>query len=197
MIFLDTKDLIIEASLENIAKFGIDGATMKKIADDCNIKTASIYYFFKNKNDVLNTTLKVVLDKHFESQLKVCESSETYHLLPRLELLLENIVKYHHAHPIETSVYLHFINHSNSYIQKEIENYQFEYSNWLQDLLYKDHIFEINDKRKDKYKKIIDYFVLLANALFWETVVYSEKELQYQIKISKELLNLAYENIKE
>ena len=195
MNVLETRNKILEAALNNISQSGIDGATMKKIADDCDIKSASIYYFFKNKNALLKDTLKIVMDRHFESQLLAYSVNESSDLLTRLESLLDKIVLYHISHPIETSVYLHFINHSDKHIQDAVLNYQYEYGNWLKNILYEDYIKDENSDLLDEYKKIIDMFILLANGLFWETVLYSEEELDYQIELAKELIRLAYKKL--
>lgn len=181
--------------MSNIARHGIDGATMKKIADDCGIKSASIYYFFKNKDTILDDTLKIVMDRHFDSQLSAYGANESVDLLMRLESLLDNIVYYHLSHPIETSVYLHFINHSDDRIQQDILNYQYEYGDWLKKVLYEEYITDTNSDLLEGYKRIIDMFVLLANGLFWETVLYSEDALDYQIELAKELIRLAYKKL--
>ena len=51
---METKELILKKALDMFAKSGYDSVSIRDIAKAVNIKESSIYYHFKNKQDILN-----------------------------------------------------------------------------------------------------------------------------------------------
>ncbi|MEG0364611.1 MAG: TetR/AcrR family transcriptional regulator [Erysipelotrichales bacterium] len=58
------KELILKASFKLIQKTGLEGFSMRKLAEALKCQPASIYHYYKNKNDILND-LYVELNKLF------------------------------------------------------------------------------------------------------------------------------------
>lgn len=58
----EKREAIIEKSMEIFARFGYKKTTMDDIANACHIGKATLYYYFKNKEDVFQS----VMDKELE-----------------------------------------------------------------------------------------------------------------------------------
>lgn len=56
----ERKNQIINSTLNIIGKSGLGGLTTAKIADDIGITEAAIYRHFKNKDDILNSTVMTI-----------------------------------------------------------------------------------------------------------------------------------------
>lgn len=50
---MSSRDLMMDAALSILAQDGIEGLTMRKIADHCGLSVAAPYKHFKNKEDLL------------------------------------------------------------------------------------------------------------------------------------------------
>lgn len=50
---LITKDKIIEAAIVILAKDGLDGLSMRAIANELNVKAGSLYYHIQNKTELM------------------------------------------------------------------------------------------------------------------------------------------------
>ena len=55
---MDTKEKILCSSLDMFAKRGYNAVSIRDIAASVNIKESSIYYHFKNKQDILDSIIK-------------------------------------------------------------------------------------------------------------------------------------------
>ncbi len=56
------KDRITTAAIELFSEKGFDGTTINEIAAEANVNKALIYYYFKNKEDVLDSILQTLFD---------------------------------------------------------------------------------------------------------------------------------------
>jgi len=59
---MSTKDKIIASSLKNFLTKGYENTTMNLIAEESGIKKASLYYHYKNKEDIFITCIGYLLD---------------------------------------------------------------------------------------------------------------------------------------
>lgn len=68
------RELIIESARELFARFGMKKTTMDEIAERCCMSKATLYYYFKNKEDVfksvINKEFKIFKNKVQETLLK-------------------------------------------------------------------------------------------------------------------------------
>ena len=62
---METKELILKNALDMFAKSGYNSVSIRDIAKTVNIKESSIYYHFKNKQDILD-----LLVEKYESHIK-------------------------------------------------------------------------------------------------------------------------------
>ena len=80
MYINNSKDRILEAAFFLSLKYGFDNVSIKQIQDAANVSAGAIYYYFKDKNDILvnmlNNGLKVGIE-YFEKKLKNYEGSLT------------------------------------------------------------------------------------------------------------------------
>ena len=66
----NTKEKILQISIEKISKKGYDNVSIRSIAQDVGIKESSIYNHYKNKEDILDKILKKFLDILEETSLE-------------------------------------------------------------------------------------------------------------------------------
>ena len=56
----NTKQKIVDAALELIAKYGYRGASVRKIAAAVGIRESAIYNHYRNKEEILKTILNEI-----------------------------------------------------------------------------------------------------------------------------------------
>lgn len=190
---MSTKEMIIDAAIKNIAEYGERGATMQKIAEDCDIKPASIYYFYKNKEDIITKVLERVLTNHFDAMSKIYYMSETLGPLETMQAMLEAIAQHHFKNEAERKVYTELMESSENRYRERVSSYLDTYNEWLHSKLIK----KLNDKYvgNDELKKVLENFLLIGNGVFWATNIYSEKQLQQDVSTAKQLMTYAYNAI--
>ncbi|MEF9921959.1 MAG: TetR/AcrR family transcriptional regulator [Anaerovoracaceae bacterium] len=73
-----TKDKIIEAMYHLVAEKGYDKTSIGQIADSIGIKKASVYYYFKSKEDIFFQMVKIIYEKdyYYSNKLLVEEIRE-------------------------------------------------------------------------------------------------------------------------
>ncbi len=76
----DTKRKIIEAMYELIAEKGYDKTSIQQICDIVNIKKPSVYYYFKNKEEILleMANLIIIDTVQFVSEYKNIKDKEEF-----------------------------------------------------------------------------------------------------------------------
>lgn len=95
------KRQIVEVTLGLIAKYGLQGVTMSRIADGAGITQASIYTHFENRRAVLLAALDAIYDKIYASRATASSENTLERLREICEHHLElwaNQGEEHHAH---------------------------------------------------------------------------------------------------
>lgn len=59
-----TKGQILEASLELFSRMGFEATSISMIADAVGIRKASLYSHYQNKQDILDTLVKIILEQY-------------------------------------------------------------------------------------------------------------------------------------
>lgn len=72
------RDDILEKSFMIIDQEGLDQFSMRKLAEILEIKPASIYHYYKNKNDILSELFLRIFNKFLVSEKKSYDSVEDY-----------------------------------------------------------------------------------------------------------------------
>lgn len=184
-----TKDKIIQATIRNFAKYGYEGASMRKIAEEVDIKPASIYYFFENKQNLFIQAIKVILDHHFTSMKGTFEQYQTEKLHTIFSELFNNIVHHHTSNQEETKAYVLMVNSAIPEIKDEVRNYLATYNVWLVEQLTEEIASRNPHLDTSEIKEIIHYFIFLGNGLFWGVIIYEESEMQKNLKQATNLMN--------
>lgn len=65
------REEVIKEALKLLDKVGLDGVTTRKLAERLGVESASLYWHFKNKSELLNEMSAAVLARHHNSLLPV------------------------------------------------------------------------------------------------------------------------------
>jgi AcrR family transcriptional regulator len=79
------KQQIVQVALETIGKYGVQGATISRIARGAGITTAALYTHFENRHAILLAALDAVYEAIFETH----RSSSTENVIERLREICE------------------------------------------------------------------------------------------------------------
>lgn len=88
----DKKSALLQATLMLVNENGFHNASMSKIAKRAGVATATIYLYFENKQDLINTLYLEV--KSSFSTFAFKEYTETMHVKKGFELIWNNIADY-------------------------------------------------------------------------------------------------------
>lgn len=61
------KGQIIQKALDILNRDGLEGVTLRRLANELKIKAASIYWHIPSKSDLLDEMANAILDKHFNT----------------------------------------------------------------------------------------------------------------------------------
>lgn len=59
---MDTREKIIDSALKNFLKSGYENASLSKIAYDVGVKKPSLYYHFKDKEEIFKESLRYLIE---------------------------------------------------------------------------------------------------------------------------------------
>ena len=103
MIILNkTESKIHEAALVLFSSKGFAATSIRDIADEANINSATMYYYFQSKEEILYKIMKIYLDELYESAVSAL--SETKDSNKQLEVLISSHVKNHGQHRLPALV---------------------------------------------------------------------------------------------
>lgn len=71
----DTKERILQAALEEFSQHGFEGARMEKIASKVGINKASLYFYFKSKEELFRKLFYIIVEKHKNKLKSIFEKS--------------------------------------------------------------------------------------------------------------------------
>lgn len=77
---------IIKVALRLIAKHGVHGTTTARIASAAGITEATLYHYFRSRNEILMAALDAVYEKVFE----IINSSQQSHVVERLREITQS-----------------------------------------------------------------------------------------------------------
>lgn len=70
-----TRQLILEAVIACIEKFGVDKVTTRKIAQEAGTNIASINYYFSSKDDLIQEALGMALQHMYEDLMEILDDA--------------------------------------------------------------------------------------------------------------------------
>ncbi|GAB1536709.1 hypothetical protein ADMFC3_23400 [Geovibrio sp. ADMFC3] len=136
---------IIEGTIDIIAANGIEGLSIRAIAKHVGVEHSRIYYYFKNKDDLIFNVMVYITDL-FKNELI---SRDIYNIKNDEELfkaIMNVFYDYSYKNPKPTMAYRSFCFLPDNHISKEIFNKTFDtiYSNFL----YTDLIISMSKSSK-------------------------------------------------
>ncbi len=94
---LDAEERIISAAIMCIEEYGLQGATIRRIAEKAGLNSAAINYYFRSKDRLLEKAIDVSLQNAFDwNDYQVPEACTAQE---RIEAVLFRLVEGAHAYP--------------------------------------------------------------------------------------------------
>ena len=84
---------ILEKVLNVFVNEGFENTTFQKIADHCGITRTTLYIYFKNKKDIFNYSIKLLLTK-VEEDIKLTRSDTSLNCLEKITKVLLDIFRH-------------------------------------------------------------------------------------------------------
>ncbi|MGE7903476.1 TetR/AcrR family transcriptional regulator [Peribacillus sp. NPDC094092] len=189
------KQELIDAALLHYSLHGYQGATMKKIADEVGIKPASIYFFYKNKEELFIAAFQQLLDNHLAEMKRILAKTSSRSVNQIFSEMLHGIVKYHKEDERGTMAYISLVTSPIPEIKLYLQKYLLHFNDWmassLEDLL-RQRYPSISAGEVDQ---IIKQFVLLGNGLFWGINLYEGQDLMEQVHIADRFISSMFSDI--
>ncbi len=105
---MTTRELIMQSALKHFLIEGYDYTSLNQIAEDVNIKKASIYYHFKNKEALLIEVVSILTEHLSDADQKAYKASDQAEI--QIERWIENTIYYHQ------NLSLSLLNHNHELI---------------------------------------------------------------------------------
>lgn len=186
---------LIDAALLQYSLHGYQGATMKKIADEVGIKPASIYFFYKNKEELFIAAFQHLLDNHLAEMKRILAETSSRSVDRIFSEMLHGIVKYHKDDERGTMAYISLVTSPIPEIKLYLQKYLLHFNDWmvssLDDLLRQSY----PSLSTDEVDRIIKQFVLLGNGLFWGINLYEGQDLMEQVQIADRFISSMFRDI--
>lgn len=185
-----TKDKILEAALVLYAEHGYKGTTMKKIADVVGIKPASLYFFFENKDQLLQIVFQNILEKHQNEIQKILTSTKNSSFLESIQQLIIGLAQYHRNDVVGTKSYIQLITSDIESFKSDFSSYTVNFIDLLlayfEQPLKKTYPAATTEVARNFFEQI----VLIADGMFWSTIVYSNEAFEQRIQACSQTIQL-------
>lgn len=91
----DTKERILQTALKEFSQHGYEGARMDKIASEVGITKASLYFHFKNKEEIFRVLFEMIIEKYHVKLKQIFEKSMGFTMKHRLIYIYKEYLEYH------------------------------------------------------------------------------------------------------
>lgn len=197
MVNILTKDKILAAAIHQYSLFNYHGATMQKIAKEVGIKPASIYFFYKNKEEVFKAAFEKLLNAHFEHLKSILQQAKEKDILEVFQSLLTGTVNYHKNHMEETNAYISLVASPPIEMKHLLHNHMKSFDTWMFDTLVELVQRDYPHLTETAAKTLTKQFVILMDGIFWEINLYEDDSLQEQIVEANHMMTKLLEGIKD
>ena len=92
--YIAQKNEILEIARKLFWEKGYDGTSLRDIATSCGFETSNLYYYYKNKEEILFEALRVELDS-LVADTKHLRETDSYNPVERLKIFIDTEVKKH------------------------------------------------------------------------------------------------------
>ena len=188
---------LISAALKNYALYGYHGATMKKIADEVGIKPASIYFFYKNKEELFIAAFQQLLDRHFQKMESIFHENQDKPVKQIFPEMIDGIVSHHTGDMQGTDAYISLVTSPIDEISQYLHQHMQRYNNWLVDTLQSSLRKSYPQITDAEMNRIIKQFVLIGNGVFWGIKLYKGKDFEEQVVLAIQILESLFDELNE
>lgn len=143
MLIIHTKHRIIQSGIKNFLRYGYEKTSLTMIADEIGIKKPSLYYHFKNKEEIFNESVAYILgsmNNRLHDANKASSSSKE-----ALEAVLSGIIGFHsdlsvfigevYQKPVNIYPLLHEASYHFPELGVEIKNHYAELQEQLEQII--------------------------------------------------------------
>ncbi|MEW6456240.1 MAG: TetR/AcrR family transcriptional regulator [Acidobacteriota bacterium] len=151
---------ILKVAAKIIARDGYENATIRKVARELNLNLATLYYYFKSKDELLYAIQYQTFDSllsNLKKKLKDVEDGEK-----KLYIIIENHLSYFLTHLNEIKVCTHELETLTGKYYKEVESKRKEYFKIVLEILN-----QIKEKYSIKEKNLRVSTLCLFGMLNW------------------------------
>ncbi|WP_175637108.1 TetR/AcrR family transcriptional regulator [Oceanobacillus sojae] len=177
-----TKEKILKAAINQYSLHNYHGATMKKIADEVNIKPASIYFFYKNKEELFLAAFKWILESHLTYIQNIMGEVIEQPILNIYQTIIRKTVAYHRERQNETNAYISLVNSPPAGIKPFLHEHMQQFDIWMEQTLTEKMQKEYPDISKEKAIMLTKQFLIIMDGIFWEINIYEKEELEKQME---------------
>lgn len=186
---------LIQAALHQFSLHGYQGATMRKIADEVGIKPASIYFFYKNKEELFIAAFRHLLDNHFWKMEGILKENQDKPVETILSEMIQGIVDHHTGDMQGTNAYISLVTSPIEEVTKYLQHHMLRYNEWLVSSLESILHRSYPKMPASDIDRIIKQFVLIGNGVFWGIKLYDETDLQEQLQLGKQTIHSLMEEL--
>jgi AcrR family transcriptional regulator len=101
---------ILEKALDVFVEEGFENTTLQKIADKCGITRTTLYLYFKNKKEIFNYSIKLLLVK-VEADIRHIQANSILGYVEKIITILHNIFQQFEENRRLLSVILDYLLH--------------------------------------------------------------------------------------
>ena len=188
---------LINAALNQYALHGYHGATMRNIAEEVEIKPASIYFFYKNKEELFIAAFQQLLDNHFWKMESILNENRNKPVEEIFSTMFQGIVSHHKGDMQGTNAYISLVASPIAEISKYLYDHMARYNKWLVDSLesiLKNSYPKISSSEMDR---VIKQFVFIGNGIFWGIKLYKDEDFEEQVAIANYIIHSLFDELNE
>jgi AcrR family transcriptional regulator len=168
---------------------------MRKIANEVGIKPASIYFFYKNKEELFIAAFQQLLDNHFNKMIEVINDNGDKHVSEIFTSLLHGIVEHHTGDREGTNAYISLVTAPIPEIHKYLTKHMLQFNEWLMETLVLALRKSYPSIPEGEIDRTIKKYVLLGNGVFWGINLYEGEDFIEQVEIAEELLESIFNRL--
>ncbi len=180
---------LINAALNQFALHGYHGATMRKIADEVGIKPASIYFFYKNKEELFKAAFKRLLKNHLRKMEGILKDNSDKPIEEIFSAMIHGIVSHHKGDMQSTNAYISLVTTPIDGISEYLYEHTQRYNDWLVSSLEKVLKSSYPQITLEEMNRMIKQFVLIGNGVFWGIKLYDGEDFNEQVVLAIQVIH--------
>ncbi|MEC5423150.1 TetR/AcrR family transcriptional regulator [Virgibacillus sp. C22-A2] len=186
------KEKLIDAALNQYSLHGYHGATMRKIAAEVDIKPASIYFFYENKEELFIAAFKQLLNNHFKAIEQVLINSKNSPVTEIFTALLHGIVAHHKGDEQSTTAYISLVTSPIPGISKHLNSYMLYINDYLVESLGSVLKKSYPLMSTHEVDRVIKQWVFIGNGVFWGIKLYEGDAFNEQVDLAEKMIQTLF-----